>query len=153
MEKFWIAMAKKTTPTQKPYDLWLSYKAQVQLVQKKFGILRMPGYETDRGRVYLQYGSPSSMIQEESSPSEYPYEIWVYDKIQNYSNKRFIFYNPDLANNSYILLHSDMYGEVQNYRWQHDLTRRNSPIRDIDDPNDGNVDHFGGNSSLYYNQY
>jgi GWxTD domain-containing protein len=153
LEKFWIAMSKVTTPKQSPYDLWLAYKGQVMLVERKFKAINMPGYATDRGRVYLQYGSPSSIIAKETSPSEYPYEIWTYDKIKQYSNRKFIFYSPDLLQSSYQLLHSDMFGELQNYRWQHDLTRRNSPTKDIDNGNDGNMNHYGGNSSLYYNQH
>lgn len=153
MEKFWIAMAKTTSPRKTPYEMWLKYKGQVQLVEEKFSAINLPGYSTDRGRVYLQYGSPSSIIVQETSPSEYPYEIWVYDRIKQYSNRRFVFYSPELLQNSYHLLHSDMIGELHNYRWQHELSKRNSPIRDIDDPNDGNIDHFGGNSSIYYNQH
>lgn len=153
MEKFWIAMAKVSSPKKSPYDAWLAYKGQVQLVERKFKAINMPGYATDRGRVYLQYGSPSSIIAKETSPSEYPYEIWSYDKIKQYSNRKFVFYSPDLLQSSYQLLHSDMFGELANYRWQHDLTKRNSPVRDIDDANDGNIDHFGGNSSIYYKQH
>ncbi len=153
MEKFWIAMSKVTTPKGTPYELWLKYKGQVQLVQQKFPAINMPAHATDRGRVYLQYGSPSSIIVKETSPSEYPYEIWIYDKIKQYSNRRFVFYSPELLQGSYQLLHSDMIGELQNYRWQHELSRRNSPKRDIDNPNDGNIDHYGGNSSIYYQQH
>ncbi len=153
MEKFWIAMSKETPTKETPYELWLRYKGQVMLVQRKFAATNMPGYATDRGRVYLQYGSPSSIIAKENSPSEYPYEIWIYDKIKQYSNRRFVFYSPELLQNSYQLLHSDMFGELQNYRWQHELSKRNSPTINLDDANDGNIDHFGGNSSIYYNQH
>lgn len=135
-----------------PYEAWLSYKAQVNLVQRLYKNNFMDGFETDRGRVYLQYGAPNSIITRETSPTEYPYEIWVYDKIKIYSNRRFVFYNPDLVNNAYRLLHSDMVGELQNYRWQQALSKRNSPNRDIDDPNDGNYRHFGGNSRELYEQ-
>lgn len=149
LQAFWI----RTSQQEKPYDAFLKYKYQVQLVEKKFGTNFIKGFETDRGRVYLQYGAPSSIVSRESSPSDYPYEMWYYDKIDRYSNKRFIFYNPDLVNNVYRLLHSDMIGEIQNYRWQQQLAKRNSANSNIDDPNDGNVDHWGGNSSIYYNQH
>lgn len=134
------------------YESWMKYKQQVQLVQRLYKNNFMEGFETDRGRVYLQYGPPNSIISRETSPSEYPYEIWVYDKIRQFSNKRFIFYNPDLVPNSHRLLHSDMIGELQNYRWQQALAKRNSPNRNIDDPNDGNNQHFGGNSQELYEQ-
>ena len=123
------------------------------MVQKFYASNFMAGFETDRGRVFLQYGPPSTITIRETSPSEYPYEIWVYDRIKNYSNKRFVFYNPDLVNNGYRLLHSDMLGELQNYRWQQQLSKRNSPNQNIDDPNDGNMDSWGGNSRELYEQH
>lgn len=148
IQAYWIMSSE----TQKPYDAWMKYKLQVQLVQRLYSNNFLEGFETDRGRVYLQYGPPNNIITRETSPSEYPYEIWQYDKIKKYSNKRFVFYNPDLVNNNYRLLHSDMIGEQQNYRWQQALAKRNSPNRNIDDPNDGNNDHFGGESMDLYKQ-
>lgn len=135
------------------YEAWLKYKTQVQIVQQLFSNNFMNGFETDRGRVYLQYGPPSNVIVRENSPSDYPYEIWRYDKILTFSNRRFIFYNPDLVNNAYRLLHSDMRGELQNYRWQQQLSKRNSTNSNIDDPNDGNFKHYGGNSEELFRQY
>jgi len=148
IQAYWVMSAT----VDKPYDAWMKYKNQVQLVQKLYGNNFMKGYEMDRGRVYLQYGPPNNIISREAAPSEYPYEIWQYDKIKMFSNRRFVFYNPDLVNNGYRLLHSDMVGELQNYRWQQQLAKRNSPNRNIDDPNDGNSDHFGGNSRILYEQ-
>jgi GWxTD domain-containing protein len=149
IQSYWV----NTTNGSNTYEAWIKYKKQVLVVQKLFKTNFTDGYETDRGRVYLQFGPPNSVITRENSPSDYPYEIWRYDKIQNFSNKRFIFYNPDLVNNNYRLLHSDMLGEVQNYRWQQQLAKRNSTNSDIDNPNDGNINHFGGNSIDLYNQY
>lgn len=148
IQAFWVQSANGANV----YESWIKYKQQVQMVQRLYGNNFMEGFETDRGRVYLQYGPPNSIISRETSPSEYPYEIWVYDKIRQFSNKRFIFYNPDLVPNAHRLLHSDMIGELQNYRWQQALAKRNSPNRNIDDPNDGNNQHFGGNSQELYEQ-
>ncbi len=136
-----------------PYEGWAKYKAQVQLVQRLYATNYQVGFETDRGRVYLQYGSPNSVIRNPSSPSEYPYEIWQYDKIDHYSNRRFVFYSPTNLNKDYRLLHSDMIGELQNPRWQYILNKRNTPGNNLDDPTGGAPSHFGGNSSLYYNTY
>jgi GWxTD domain-containing protein len=148
IQAYWIMSAGGA----KPYDAWMKYKGQVQLVERLYSNNFMEGFETDRGRVYLQYGAPNYIISRESSPSEYPYEIWQYDKIKKYSNKRFIFYNTDLVNNNYRLLHSDLIGELQNYRWQQALAKRNSPNRNIDDPNDGNNSHYGGESLELFQQ-
>lgn len=150
--KYFQAYWVQTAGTANPYETWLKYKMQVLLVQKNYASNYQEGYETDRGRVYLQYGPPNSILARETSPSEYPYEIWIYDKIKKFSNKRFVFYNPDLVNNGYRLLHSDMVGEQQNYRWQQQLAKRNSTNQDIDNPNDGNVDHYGGESMDLFKQ-
>jgi len=148
IQQYWLQTAGTNA-----YNAWLDYKKQVLLVERLYRTTFQAGYETDRGRVYLQYGPPNSIISRETSPSEYPYEIWHYYKIKVYSNKRFVFYNPDLVNNNYRLLHSDMVGEQQNYRWQQALSKRNSANHNIDDPNDGNSDHYGGESNYYYRQY
>ncbi|MBW7867659.1 MAG: GWxTD domain-containing protein [Brumimicrobium sp.] len=148
LQAFW----KQIAPTN-AFESWIKYKSQVQLVQRLYATNYQVGFETDRGRVYLQYGSPNSIIENPSSPSEYPYEIWQYDKINQYSNKRFVFYCPNNLNNEYRLLHSDMIGEVQNYRWKYALNKRNTPDQNLDDPTGGGIEHFGGNSSRYYNSY
>ena len=148
IQGFWL----KTSPTN-PYEAWISYKQQVLFVQKLYANNFQDGYETDRGRVYLKYVAPTTVIQKETSPSEYPYEIWQYNKIERFSNKRFVFYNPDLVNNTYRLLHSDMLGEVKNQGWQAALSKRNTVNGSVDNPNMFNQDHFGGNSNDLFRQY
>ncbi len=148
IQAFWIK-----TAVVNPYDNWLKYKAQVQLVERIYANNFQEGFETDRGRVYLQYGAPTTIVVKENSPSEYPYEIWQYNKIQAFSNKRFIFYNPDLVNNTYRLLHSDMIGELKNPGWSNALSKRNTTNGNIDDPNQNNEKHFGGNSNDLFRQY
>ncbi len=148
LQAFWVQSAP-----QNSYDTWMRYKIQVQLVESLYRTNYQDGSETDRGRVYLKYGAPSLVVNKETSPSEYPYEIWTYNKIGKFSNKRFIFYNPDLVNNAYRLLHSDMLGELKNPAWQQILSKRNTNNGDIDDPNRNNQRHFGGNSNDYFRQY
>lgn len=148
IQAFWLKTAPNNTN-----DAWLKYKAQVLLVQKLYSTNFQKGYETDRGRVYLQYGSPSSIMQKETSATEYPYEIWVYNKIGAFSNKRFIFYNPDLVNNGYRLLHSDMVGELKNAGWSQALSRRTSTNGNVDDPNANHQQGYGLNSNDLFRQY
>ena len=148
IQAFWI----KTAPTES-YEAWMKYKKQVDFVEKVYGNNFQEGFETDRGRVYLQYGAPSNLVAREASPSEYPYEIWTYNKIGVFSNKRFVFYNPDLVNRAYRLLHSDMIGELKNNSWPQILSKRNTVNGNIDNPNQNNIDHWGGNSNEYFRQY
>lgn len=148
LQGFWVI----TSPSNS-YESWLKYKAQVVFVQDIYGNNFQEGFETDRGRVYLKYGAPNQVNARESSPSEYPYEIWTYNKIGIYSNKRFIFYNPDLVNNAYRLLHSDMLGELKNPAWPQILAKRNTYNGNVDDPNQNNVNHWGGESNDLFRQY
>lgn len=83
------------------------------------------GFETDRGHIFLKYGQPDDILEEESEPSAPPYEIWFYNSFPatKQSNVRFLFYNPSLAKNAYKLLHSTAIGEVKNERWELELYR------------------------------
>ena len=148
LQAFWMQTAPGSS-----YDAWIKYKMQVQLVEKLYSNNFQEGFETDRGRVYLQYGAPTNIIARETSPTEYPYEIWQYNKIGKFSNKRFIFYNPDLVNNTYRLLHSDMIGELKNPSWQLTLSKRNTNNGTVDDPNSNTMDHWGGESNDLFRQY
>lgn len=149
IQAFWVATSGKASS----YSDWMRYKAQVQLVEKLYHTNFQDGYETDRGRVYLQYGSPTNMVQREQSASEYPYEIWQYNKIGRFSNKRFIFYNPDLLGNNYQLLHSDMVGELRNNNWPLALNKRNTTNGNVDNPNSNVQQHYGGMSNDLFRQY
>jgi len=105
---------------------WRIYKQNVDMVNRSYNSQIKRGYETDRGRVYLKYGKPSNIISSTHEPASYPYEIWHYFEINGETDKRFIFYNPEIAGDDYTLLHSDVTGEKSNLYWQKDLTRRNS---------------------------
>lgn len=145
IQQFWIQ-----TSGNDAYNQWMIYKKNVVLVEANYGNNFQSGFETDRGRVYLQYGQPNTIIVRETSPSEYPYEIWHYYKIKTFSNKRFVFYNPDLVNNAYRLLHSDMVGEQQNYKWQEMLVKRNNAGQNVD--SNAGSSQYGTNSGYYYKQ-
>lgn len=96
------------------------------------------GFETDRGYTYLKYGQPSDITRNESEPSAPPYEIWSYNQLPEtgQNNVRFIFYNPSLVADDFILLHSDVIGERNNPQWQLELYK--------DAPGDHPQDYFNG---------
>ena len=85
------------------------------------------GFETDRGRAFIRFGRPDDLVHVEDDPGAPPYEIWVYYKFPKtrQNNVKFLFYNPSLAGEDYILLHSNARGEVNNPRWERVLYSRN----------------------------
>ena len=105
----------------------------------------MRGYETDRGRVYLQYGAPDQRSKVESSPNTYPYEVWQYYKLKDQSNRKFLFYNQDLVTNNYTLLHSDAKGELYDAGWSMKLHKRTIQSNNMDITKPG-IDTFGDES-------
>jgi GWxTD domain-containing protein len=115
-----------------PDATWRNYYTEVLKTQTSFSTKIKKGYETDRGRVYLQYGAPNTIVSRDNEPSTYPYEIWHYYSLNNQRNRRFVFYNRDLATNDYELLHSDAIGEIQDLQWQLKLNQRNFATNDPD---------------------
>jgi GWxTD domain-containing protein len=128
-QKYFQSYWKKTSPLNST-DAWLSYKKLVHIVEKDYGTSLFPGFRTDRGRIFLKYGPPNTLVNRPNDPNQYPYEIWQYYKLGAFSNKRFIFYNPTLVGNDYVILHSDMPGELFNSNWEFELNKRGSGARD-----------------------
>lgn len=126
-----------------PYDAERQlgfYRNVVAKVNEDFASPGYKGYESPRGRVFLKYGAPNVMSQRPSEPDTYPYEIWSYYKLKSQTNVRFVFADTDL-NNSYILLHSDLRGEIQNRNWGEMLRNRmntNGREGNVDPNNTGN---------------
>jgi len=126
---FWIQRDPST-----PEQSFRNYKALVYKVQVNFGTPVKKGYQTDRGRVYLQYGPPNTRSTQYNEPSNYPYEIWQYYTLNNNQrNRKFVFYSPDMVTSDFILLHTDAIGEVYNPRWKVDLRNRIYSTIDLQD--------------------
>ncbi|MBM3918118.1 MAG: GWxTD domain-containing protein [Sphingomonadales bacterium] len=124
-----------------PAGAWARYAIRVEEVNQMFSTKIMRGFETERGRVYLQYGKPDSRTQVPNEPSAYPYEIWWYYRYKGQRNIRFVFYNPDMITNDYELLHSEALGEPSNPQWRLMLFSRTTAFRDLDEQM--NRGHYG----------
>jgi GWxTD domain-containing protein len=115
---------------QDPNNPEAAYKRYMQLAQsvhEKFKSGFRYGFETDRGRAYLRFGAPDDLVHVEDEPGAPPYEIWVYYNFPktNQTNVKFLFYNPSLAGEDYITLHSTARGEIQDPKWERKLYNRN----------------------------
>jgi GWxTD domain-containing protein len=114
-----------------PSAPFLGYKKFMQIARyadKLFNSGFRHGFETDRGRIFIRYGRPSDVIVVEDEVGAPPYEIWMYNEIpiNNQTNVKFLFFNPDLVNNGHILLHSTARGEINNAQWM-TVLYRNAP--------------------------
>jgi GWxTD domain-containing protein len=132
-----------------PEQAWAEYREDVIKVNKLFGCRLNKGYETDRGRVYLQYGPPNTMMDRFNEMDAYPYTIWHYYRAGKYTNRRFVFYQPDLVSNCFPLLNSEVPGEIQNPQWNQILYSRNNPMNNVQAAPVLNTD--GERTREYYN--
>ncbi len=111
-----------------PEEEYRQYMELARVVDNQFHSGFRYGFETDRGRIFLKYGRPDDLVHIEDDPSAPPYEIWVYYNfpLTKQNNVKFLFYNPTLAGDDFILLHSTARGEINNPRWERDLYQRNA---------------------------
>jgi GWxTD domain-containing protein len=131
MQQYFLGFWKNKNP-QDPAKAWNDYYNEVRKVEANFSTAIKRGYNSDRGRVYLQYGPPDNRQESLREPSAFPYEIWQYYKINNQSNRRFVFCNQDLVTNDFLLIHSDALGEHNNDQWMFQIMKRDTQTNDID---------------------
>lgn len=109
-----------------PELAYLKFIETAKAIHEKFQSGFRYGFETDRGRTFLRFGRPDDFIHVEDDPGAPPYEIWVYYNFPktNQKNVKFLFYNPSLAGEDFIMLHSTARGEINNPRWERTLYSR-----------------------------
>ena len=152
MKQFFYNFWQKRNETN-PELAWKQYLKMVLEVEKYYSTLIHHGFETDRGRVYLQYGPPNQIEKSTHEAGSYPYEIWHYYQLaSNQTNVKFIFYDPDLVTNDYKLIHSDALGEVKDNRWQYKISdsfQNQNGVTDFDE--NSTRDYFGSQLDDLYN--
>ena len=145
--RFW-----KSRDEVNPEGKWKEYFALMKYVEEHFTYPRTPGYRTDRGRVYLQYGPPdyvrdeknfvgalnnvhwsmnthtANSLGEGTKANEgyiyyLPYQLWRYNTLPgDYSNRVFLFWD-EFRGGYYRLLNSNARGEVITPGWERMLSR------------------------------
>ena len=132
-----------------PEEAWNDYHQRVKQANANYKtVSRLEGYQSDRGRVYLQYGQPNVIAEKHHEPAAYPYEIWHYYNLGNQTDVRFVYYARDISTNDFHLIHSTAKGELHNYRWQTFIYSRTWDPAGIDDviiP-----DTWGGDATDFY---
>ena len=145
--RFW-----KSRDEVNPEGKWKEYYKLMKYVEEHFTYPRTPGYRTDRGRVYLQYGPPdyvrdeknfvgalnnvhwslnantANSLGEGTKANEgyiyyLPYQLWRYNTLPgDYSNRVFLFWD-EFRGGYYKLLNSNARGEVVTPGWERMLSR------------------------------
>ncbi len=106
---FWNKTRPDVDATQN--EMRLEYLRRVKYANQNYRAFKREGWRTDRGRVYILYGEPNEIDRYPNEPNMVPYIIWNYHNMQN--GVRFIFAEVE-GYNDFQLIHSDLYGEIQN---------------------------------------
>jgi GWxTD domain-containing protein len=78
------------------------------------------GWETDRGRALLKYGSPTAVDPHLFDRGYRPYEIWEYNNIPGEGQAIFVFADRD-GYGFFELMHSSVSGERKLANWLNEL--------------------------------
>jgi GWxTD domain-containing protein len=78
------------------------------------------GWETDRGRALMKYGSPTAIEPHLFDRGYRPYEVWEYNNIPGEGQAVFIFADRD-GYGFFELMHSTVSGERKLANWQAEL--------------------------------
>ncbi|MGM0567571.1 MAG: GWxTD domain-containing protein [Bacteroidota bacterium] len=144
--QFWVQRDQLNTEKS-----WNAYKEKIKTVNEEFKTMVKPGYETDRGQVFLKYGPPNAVSQSYNEPKAYPYEIWQYYETERHRDSKFVFYAHDMVANDFHLIHSNVPGEVKNRKWQLMVYGRNVDKDNVD--TEDYPDIWGSKQEYYDNPY
>ncbi len=81
LRQFW--KRRDPTPETAANEARTSFYERVATVNRTFregGAAEIPGWRTDRGRIYLKYGPPTAVLTRPRPASTNPYEVWRYEK-------------------------------------------------------------------------
>lgn len=101
-----------------------AYMSKIEEANRRFAHGSMPGYKTDKGRVFIKYGEPQNIERENSASNQKPYEIWQYENVPAQGNVIFVFADR-MGFGRYELIHSTAIGEPHNPNWQQVVNQNN----------------------------
>ena len=117
MQKFFYGFWVLRNPLE-PETEWNKYYKGVKKANELFSANKIKGFATDRGRIYLKYGTADYIENSVHDSNMLPYQIWNYNKIDEQTNLVFIFAETSVGTNDYELIHSNLRGETYNPNWK-----------------------------------
>jgi GWxTD domain-containing protein len=81
LRRFWAR--RDPTPGTPRNELEAEFYGRIAEANRKFregGAAQIPGWRTDRGRIYVRYGAPDEMLRRPQPPGALPYEAWKYTR-------------------------------------------------------------------------
>lgn len=103
MFKFWNERELTRPGAQEEYN------ARIKYANEHYTFSNIPGWQSDRGRIWILYGKPSVINRYPSTAQGKPYEIWFYHELEG--GVKFLFWD-DSGFGDYRLKTSTKRGEI-----------------------------------------
>jgi len=95
IEQFWVR--RDPTPGTAENEFKMTHYSRIAYANERFRNTK-PGWQTDRGRIYIMYGKPyETQFFAAGLERSYPFEVWTYRYLQGIGNNvRIEFVDPNL---------------------------------------------------------
>lgn len=117
MYAFW--KAKDVNPSTLVVEDKIDYLKRVAEANLKFKEAYREGWKTDRGRIFIVYGSPNDIERFPFEQENKSYEVWSYNTAKG--GGECVFIERQSSSGVYILTHSSFNNEVSNSNWKDEL--------------------------------
>ena len=102
------------TPRNEEEERFYAGIAEANRRFREGGSAEIPGWRTDRGRIFLRYGAPDETLRRPQAGSTAPYEVWKYTRTRA---RKFVFYDVTRFGN-YALVWTDERREPSRPNWR-----------------------------------
>jgi len=115
LRKFWARRDPTPgTPRNEEEERFYTGIAEANRRFHEGGAAEIPGWRTDRGRIFTRYGPPDEVLNRPQAGSTAPYEVWKYTKTRA---RKFVFYDVTRFGN-YALIWTDERREPSRPNWR-----------------------------------
>jgi GWxTD domain-containing protein len=102
------------TPANEAQEDFYRRIAEANRRYREGGAAQIPGWRTDRGRVFIKYGAPDQVMSRPQAGNTRPYEVWKYSRGRAL---KYVFLDQTLFGN-YTLIWTDDRREASRPNWQ-----------------------------------
>jgi len=128
MTEFW--QKRDLTPNTPENETRQKFYAAVDYANRTYGEkgrAAVPGWKTDRGRIYVKNGSPDEMLQRPQAGRSPPYEVW---RFRTGKDRYYIFIDRANGLGNFQLVYSNDIKEPGQPNWQ-ELLYKQDAVDDI----------------------
>src|SRR6266566_3774865 len=115
LRRFWVK--RDPTPGTAVNEFQVDFYSRIKEANRRFregGAAEIPGWRTDRGRIFIKYGPPQEVMQRPQAGNTLPYEVWKYTRNRAL---KYVFLDQTQFGN-YALIWTDDRREPSRPNWQ-----------------------------------